>query len=247
VKKIYLLVILLVLILAGGFFVNKKIQRKEPENQTTISQNHTANSETREQEPEAVEQTLPSSYKIENVPFQPQAPFANWDELHDEACEEASLVIAKYYLDGKSLSAEEMDQEILGQVSWEVKNWGSHKDLTAQETVELGESFYGLNGLEAKIINSIDEIKKEIAQNHPVIVPAAGRLLGNPYYRQPGPVYHMLVVTGYNEKEIITNDIGTKRGENFEYANSIFYNAIHDWAGLSENIENGQKVMIVIK
>jgi hypothetical protein len=33
------------------------------------------------------------SYQITNVPFVSQAPFANWDQLHDEACEEASVII----------------------------------------------------------------------------------------------------------------------------------------------------------
>src|SRR3954467_10835183 len=31
------------------------------------------------------------------VPFTPQAPTANWDELHNEACEEASSLMAGLY------------------------------------------------------------------------------------------------------------------------------------------------------
>ena len=50
---------------------------------------------------------------IENFPFQSQAPFANWDELHDEACEEAALILVYFYLNGKSLSKDIMDKEIL--------------------------------------------------------------------------------------------------------------------------------------
>mgnify|MGYP001612522819 CR=1 FL=1 len=31
------------------------------------------------------------------VPFTPQAPTANWDQLHNEACEEASIIMANAY------------------------------------------------------------------------------------------------------------------------------------------------------
>jgi len=248
-KRVYLLIIIFILLIGAGFFVNKKYSNNNP---TSISKSHNILDYLKKpvivsQNEQVKDESIPSSYKIDNVPFQPQAPFANWDQLHDEACEEASIVIAKYYLEGKSLSAEEMDQEIIQMVDWEIKNWGSHKDLTVAESVELGKSYYGLNGLETKTINSVDDIKYEISQNHLVIVPAAGRLLGNPYYRSPGPIYHMLIVMGYNSNIIITNDIGTRRGENYEYAENIFYNAIHDWNGSPENIEGGQKVMIVIK
>ncbi len=250
----YFLIAIFILVLAAGFVINRKTTlNKTSETQPTSdiaeppSQTPAPTSTSTTSEVQNITEEIPTSYQIENVPFQPQAPFANWDQTHDEACEEASLVILEYFLKGKSLSAEQMDKEILAMVDWEVKNWGSHKDLTAQETAELGKNFYGFSDFEVKQINSLDDIKKEVSQNHPVIVPAAGRLLGNPYFRSPGPVYHMLVVTGYNLKEIITNDIGTRRGENFHYANSIFLNAIHDWAGSAENIESGQKVMIVIK
>ena len=40
--------------------------------------------------------SLPSS-KLLPVPFTPQAPTANWDELHGEGCEEASVIMANAY------------------------------------------------------------------------------------------------------------------------------------------------------
>ena len=246
-KRVYILIALFVLLIGAGFFVNKKFNDKSVINQNHSLLDYFKKPVTIPQNDQNQNGSIPASYKITNVPFQPQAPFGTWDQLHDEACEEASVVIAKYYLEGKSLSPEEMNQEIIQMVDWEIKNWGSHKDLTAAETVELEKSYYGLNGLEAKAINSVDDIKYEISQNHLVIVPAAGRLLGNPYYRSPGPIYHMLIVTGYSSNIIITNDIGTRRGGNYEYAENIFYNAIHDWNGSPENIEGGQKVMIVVK
>jgi len=251
-KKFYILISIFVLVLAAGLLVNIYFPKNKTQNlNTTINQQEkkplVVPEEPVKTDDESVSGTIPKVYKIDNVPFVPQAPYANWDELHDAACEEASLIIAYYYLNNKSLSADVMENEIQKMVTWEIKNWGGHYDLTASETADLGKSFYNLDNIRVKNINSLSDIKKEISQNHLVIVPAAGRLLGNPNYRSPGPVYHMLVVTGYNEDQIITNDIGTRRGENYAYANSILFNAIHDWVGSPDNIESGDKVMMVFQ
>ena len=86
-----------------------------------------------------------------------------------------------------------------------------------------------------------------------IIIPAAGRLLGNPYFQTPGPIYHMLVIRGYNATEFITNDPGTKRGDGFKYKYQTLINAIHDWdhqraeGGMTdEEMAQGNKVMIVV-
>lgn len=188
---------------------------------------------------------LPSDFLIPDFPFQTQAPLVNWDELHDEACEEASIILVNYYLNDKNISAEEMDTQILKMVDWQMKNWGEHKDLTAAETLELAQNIYHLDG---KIIadTNIDVLKQQIAAGHPVIVPTAGRLLGNPNFRSPGPVYHMVVAVGFNDKNIIVQDVGTKNGEHYAYNQKIFANAWHDWAGSGETIEQGARNMLVL-
>ncbi len=187
----------------------------------------------------------PSSHQIKNVPFVSQAPFAIWDHLHDEACEEASLIIMDYYLRDKELSAQDMENEIQKIVSWEQKNWGiADKDLTIVEEKNLAQNFYGLNP-NTQNISDIKDIKKEISQNRLVIVPAAGRLLNNPNFRSPGPIYHMLVITGYNPQGFITNDVGTRKGLNFYYPNETLMSAIHDWNGSVNSINYGAKIMLV--
>jgi hypothetical protein len=52
---------------------------------------------------ENTDKNMPEKILI-SVPFASQAPFAVWDEIHEEACEEASLVMVKYYLDKKALT-----------------------------------------------------------------------------------------------------------------------------------------------
>lgn len=181
------------------------------------------------------------------VPFSPQAPFAKWDKLHNEACEEAALIMVHYFLKGEKLTKEKMEKEIQDLVSWQIKKWGRHKDLTLKELGEIAKEYYGWQKIKVLDKITIEDIKREISKGNPVIVPAAGRVLNNPYYRRPGPYYHMLVVRGYKKDKIITNDPGTKRGEKFIYSPEILYQAIHDWPGEDKDILEGEKRILIIK
>ncbi|MBU1037265.1 C39 family peptidase [Patescibacteria group bacterium] len=187
--------------------------------------------------------TLPDSYNL-NVPFTSQAPFANWDETFKEACEEAAALIVHYYYQNKNFTKDIATEEILKMVDWQIDNWGGHFDLTASQTAQLIKDYWGYKKIE--IINNptVEEIKNHLFKKRPVIVPAAGRELNNPYFRQPGPIYHMLVIKGYTKNEFITNDPGTKRGEDFMYSFETIINSIHDWN--EENILQGEKRIIVI-
>ncbi len=193
---------------------------------------------------------IPPKIQID-VPFTSQAPLVNWDKYHEEACEEASIIMVKFFLDKKGINPEIADKEILDMINFEIKNYGDYKDSTASQMVQLAKDFYGPLPEEKKLRAIYDikreDIKKYLAKGSPIVIPAAGRLLGNPNYTQPGPLYHALVLTGYDGNEIITNDPGTRKGKNYRYNINVLYNAIHDFPGNKDNIENGRKAMIVVE
>jgi hypothetical protein len=165
------------------------------------------------------------------VPFRPQAPFADWSEPYENGCEEASIIMVDYYLRGATLSAQQMKDAIDAQIAWQEKHFGGHFDLPIVKVKELAAVQYPYK---FEIINplTIDTIRKELQKGLPVIVPTAGRELGNPYFTSPGPIYHMLVIKGYTaDGRFITNDPGTKRGADYVYTSSALMNAIHDWTG----------------
>lgn len=179
------------------------------------------------------------------VPFTVQAPYANWDLPYQEACEEASMIMLVDFVLGRKdlrLPPAEADDRILELVQWEANN-GYTIDITVAEVVEVLQKRFNIKA--AVRPYSAEAVRQEISAGRPVILPAAGRLLGNPYFRTPGPLYHMLVVKGYEGDEFITNDPGTKRGENFRYHYSAFDKAVHDWNG--GDVGNGQQVMVVLK
>lgn len=180
------------------------------------------------------------------VPFTSQAPHANWNLPYQETCEEASLLMVARYKKGESIhSPEDADQEILKLVEFQNGFFGDYKDTTAEQTAEIAREYYGFKNTTVKYDFTVDDIKHELAQGNPVIIPAAGRQLPNPYFRSPGPLYHMLVIRGYTATKFITNDPGTRRGEEFVYTYSGLLDAVHDWNG--GNIEQGRKVMLVVK
>ncbi|MBM5789572.1 hypothetical protein FJZ23_00545 [Candidatus Parcubacteria bacterium] len=194
------------------------------------------------------EPALPLSYNLA-IPFTPQAPNEQWGEPYKEACEEASLFMVHQYYQGMRegrISADEADKEIKNIVAFEMELFGAYEDTTTEQTGTLAEMMYGYERVETIDNPTVEQIKAHVAAGHPVIVPAAGRLLGNPYFTAPGPLYHMLVVRGYTQDgRFITNDPGTKRGEAYLYDFDTLMNAMHDWNDGGE-ITKGKKVVLVI-
>lgn len=182
------------------------------------------------------------------VPFLSQAPLGVWDERHEEACEEASLIMLNAYLKEKTLDKNLGEAEIQKIIDFQIEKYGDYKDTSAQETIELAKDFYEIDNLKVIYDFTQEDIKKYLSLGNPIIIPAAGRLLGNPYFTAPGPLYHNLVLTGFTKDDmIITNDPGTKRGENYSYSLDVLYKAIHDFPGDKDEIEKGRKAMIVVK
>jgi len=179
-----------------------------------------------------------------NVPFTSQAPDANWDYTHEEACEEAAILMANRYFLGRAISsssdAEDGLQEI---IDWENKNLGFFESTTAQETARV---LREMLNLKTQILDNpkTEDIKRAIADDKLVLVPAAGRQIGNPFYKSPGPLYHMLLIKGYTEDKFITNDAGTKRGENYPYDFKTVLDANRDWN--SGDVLNGAKKVIIV-
>lgn len=185
---------------------------------------------------------LPERFSIK-VPFTTQAPLVNWDNAHEEACEEASLIMVHHFVDKTTIiSKESAETEIQDLLKYETEN-GFAIDVTVKELNQIAKGYYSLNKGRVVTNATIEKIKTEIAANRPVIIPAAGKMLGNPNFQNGGPIYHMLVITGYEGDEFITNDPGTRKGENYRYKQDVLFAAIHDWN--SEDINNGAKNFLV--
>ncbi len=187
---------------------------------------------------------IPASYYIENVPFTPQAPHANWDMPYQEACEEASVIMVDYYFRNAELTADQANREIVQLVNWQQSN-GYGVDVTVAELQTIVKDYYGYDSRVSDNV-SVESVMYEISKGNLVILPVAGRELKNPYFSGEGPFFHMLVVNGYNKRSFITHDPGTRRGEDYEYDHDILIEAVHDWTGVKEEIQSGPRKMLIM-
>jgi len=163
------------------------------------------------------------------VPFLAQAPRGDWSLPWQEACEESSAILVDAFWSHRELTVADMEDRILGLVGWQQRTLGYYEHTTAAETARMIREVMGYRKVDVIDGAGIADIREHVLAGRPVIVPLAGRLLGNRFYTQPGPVYHMLVVKGIAENgDIITNDVGTRHGRNLIYAPDVFLNAMHD-------------------
>lgn len=256
-KKVLIIAVAILVALGGAFFVYKRSDEgviREPIPAAQVYKTPTPSINPVQATPKispvqsSIKPTihgLPAEINLA-VPFTVQAPHANWEDPYGEFCEEASVLMAVSYVNGWAIpNAEIADQKLWEIKSFEEKRFGYYKDTTAEETAVIIRELYSLDRVKVLYEPKTDDIKKALIEGRVVIVPAAGQQLANPYFRQPGPLYHMFVIKGYTKDgNFITNDPGTRRGADYIYSPNVIMNAIHDWNG--GDVNNGRKVVIIV-
>jgi len=190
--------------------------------------------------------TLPMEVNLA-VPFLLQAPHQNWVEPFEDACEEASLLMVNAFYQGRhtNFAADEGETALLKTVAYEDSTYGHNKNTNTEEVAQTAKNYFGYQQVIIRKITSASDMKVVLANGYPLIVPADGRALENPNFRNGGPDYHMLVVKGYTKEGLwITNDPGTRNGPDYLYKQDVLLNAIHSF--VEGNMESGAKEMIVV-
>lgn len=176
-----------------------------------------------------VQDPPPSALNIE-MPFFTQAPYSNWDYPWQEACEEASALLVANLYKQMNLDKAGFNSWLLKLVDWEMETFGAYEHTTVAQTVEMLETNFGLK----TVIHedpSFEDFQEILAEGHLIIAPFAGQYLGNPNYKNGGPVYHMMVVKGYDREksQVVTHDVGTRNGADYVYDWQTVEFALHDW------------------
>ena len=196
------------------------------------------------------ELVIPDKINLSMI-FYSQSPYGDWGLPYQESCEEASLLLAYYYLTDKKPDINEFHKDLLAMIEWEKQNFGQYFHTSVEETAEMADQYLGLHNYEIIDNPTIDQIKKALAQGFPIVAPFSGRDLGNPFFSGTGPFYHMLVIKGYDEENFISNDVGTRQGANFKYKYESIFNAMHDLVPEvftdKSAIVNGAKRILILK
>jgi len=133
---------------------------------------------------------------------------------------------------------------------FEYRKYHEYRDISLEDMVAwLFNDYFRYQKVEIKNIETKNDIIKELEQGNMILTPMDGRLLKNPFYSPPGPERHMILIRGYDyqTKEFITNDPGTRRGENYRYSENTLFKAIRAYStGYHNPIDEIEKKMIVI-
>jgi hypothetical protein len=243
--RIFLVVLAILSLVGIFFFVMKKDKKSSVPLPPATSYSASLASETNNPKQGNSSAILPDEVNLA-VPFTSQAPHQNWDLPYQEFCEEASTLMAASFIRGETISGpDDADKKMLAIKDFEEKKLGFFKDTNAEETAVILKEYFGLSKIEVISDPAEETIKRALAGGKAVIVPLAGRELGNPHYKRPGPLFHMLVVKGYTRAgDFITNDPGTRSGADYVYRPSILLNAIHDWN--NGDVYKGKKAAIIV-
>lgn len=195
---------------------------------------------------------LPEKKKIgQKVPFLVQAPSAQWDDEHyQDACEEASMLIANLWLKDQDAPSKSETEKMLEELFEAEKSFfGDSLDISATDTAKFFQEHFKHSVSVVENVTLFD-LYNFLEKGNIVIAPMDGRKLNNSYFSGGGPERHMLVITGYDleNKEFIVNDPGFRKGEEYRYKVDVLYNAIRDYeTGNKKPISGIKKNVIVIK
>lgn len=174
---------------------------------------------------------LPVYAVSETVPFTAQAPSAKWsDPRQEDGCEEAAALMAMAWVRGEvKINPQDAETEIIKLSDFLQNKYGEFRDVYVEDVVNwIFKDYYHYNNVCLLKEATPEKIKKYLDAGHLVLAPTNGQALKNPHFKAPGPINHMVVVKHYDvaTKEFITNDPGTKHGENYRYPESRLYEAI---------------------
>lgn len=183
---------------------------------------------------------------ILQVPFSAQAPTDNWSRNED--CEETSITMANAFLTGTTqdkLPPQAAQQAINNLKKWEQTNLGYNANTGASATTKMAEGAFGLKIKQIQNYTE-DDLKTELLQGHPILLPINAKLLASPQYADNGPTYHMIVIRGFRNSLFIVNDPGTNNGDGNEYSFAILQKASADWDNTIKAMDSNRKIALVV-
>ena len=152
-----------------------------------------------------------------------------------------------YYYQNKDLPPPlQIEDILLDMIGWQEDNWDGHFNLSVDKVAEFADIYYDY---EIEIVEDLDtdKIESYLDRGLPIIIPADGHILDQPYFTNDGPDYHMLVIKGYIDGNFITNDPGTWRGADFIYTYENMMASIADWDTKEASTTGPKQGLVLLK
>jgi len=126
--------------------------------------------------PEPVEvKPLPSELNLA-APFYSQAPHGDWSFPWQEACEEASLLLAANVYGKHNWTRDEYNSEILNMVEWQKGKFGTYLDTTVAQTAQIATEYLKLETITHEN-PTYDDVRKILNKGHFILMFFSGKEL----------------------------------------------------------------------
>lgn len=184
--------------------------------------------------------------------FVPQAPFGEWwDRRQDEGCEEASALMAvNWARGGGPIDYGDARDAIIGAAEYEDATYGSYEDTSVADTAQrIFREYFGFDDIEVRTGIGANDIAAALRSGSIVVVGVNARKLENPWYSQPAPIQHMVVVVGYDPlaDEFVVHDPGTRNGNSMRFDATVLERALLDYpTGYRETLVPRPASMIIV-
>lgn len=187
------------------------------------------------------------------VPFISQAPLAQWsDSRQQDGCEEAAAIMAMAWVNGETKLDKTKSRDLINKISdFEKKEYGEYRDVYIDDVVKnIFKGWFKYEKVKVMKKVTLDQIKKELAKGNLVLAPTNGQTLKNPNFKSPGPERHMVLIKAYDakKKQFITNDPGTRNGQDYRYGEALLFKAIRAYpTGYHKKIVGVEKSVIIVE
>lgn len=183
------------------------------------------------------------------VPFTSEIPNGTWTKPWNNACEEASIIMAEgYYYGYTGLIPKTTAMKNMAPLfKIEDKIFGSNADSDAARTAKLINNYTDFS---ATIVDdpTLDDIKNELIAGRPVISFHYAKDLKNKNHRWRvgGSYYHVMVIVGYDDdtQEFIFNDSGdVQTGNKYRYTYGAVMASLHDFDFTTHHADGPARVL----
>ncbi len=171
------------------------------------------------------------------VPYIPEAPDGLMVKPWNNSCEEASMsMLDEFYFGNhdKTVAKTKEKQSILYYVNIENQVFGYNGNTNAAEITKIINEYSKYFAATIKTNPTLEDIKNELRNNHPVIALLYGYNLNNPriLFSRTGSYYHTFVIKGFDDatNEFIVNDNGDfTKGLDLRYSYDTIMGALRDY------------------
>lgn len=187
------------------------------------------------------------------VPFTSQAPLSQWDDIYQQdGCEEASAIMAMAWVRGETKLDKIESRDLILEISnFQKEKYGAALDVHVEDVISwIFKDWFQYDKVRLLREVTLEQLKEELVMGNIILAPTNGQALKNPNFKSPGPERHMVVIKGYNasQKVFITNDPGTRNGENYHYDENLLYKAIRVYpTGYHQEIVGEEKTVIIVE